>query len=117
MTNRFPQAFTIYEGGLLGSAYEGRIIAPNSLQNVVYVSERLPDGSTFRTKDGEDLVKSTDRWFRPVWAGSAPDGGFYMADWYDTRLSHVRPVDDWHKTSGRIYRVRPAAGVPKLAPL
>ena len=113
---RFPQAFTIYEGGLLGSAYEGHIIAPNSLQNVVYVSERLPDGSTFRTKDGEDLVKSTDRWFRPVWAGSAPDGGFYMADWYDTRLSHVRPVDDWHKTSGRIYRVRPAAGVPKLAP-
>jgi putative heme-binding domain-containing protein len=38
-----------------------------------------------------------------------PDGGLYLADWYDTRLSHVRPVDDWHKTSGRIYRVRPAS--------
>jgi len=113
---RFPQAFTIYEGGLLGSAYEGHIIAPNSLANVVYVSERTADGSTFRTKDGENLVTSSDRWFRPVWAGCGPDGGFYMADWYDTRLSHVRPVDDWHKTSGRIYRVRPSAGVPKLKP-
>ena len=113
---RFPQAFTIYEGGLLGSAYEGKIIAPNALHNLVYVSERLPDGSTFRTKDEEQLITTTDRWFRPVWAGVGPDGGFYMADWYDTRLSHVSPVDDWHKTSGRIYRVRPASGAPKLKP-
>ncbi len=113
---RFPQAFTVYEGGLLGSAYEGKIIAPNALQNLVYVSERLPDGSTFRTKDEEPLLTSPDRWFRPVWAGVGPDGGFYMADWYDTRLSHVSPVDDWHKTSGRIYRVRPASGAPKLKP-
>ena len=111
---RFPQAFTIYEGGLLGSAYEGKIIAPNSLANLVYVSEVIPDGSTFRTKDEEELLTSPDRWFRHVWTGVGPDGGIYIADWYDTRLSHVRPVDDWHKTSGRIYRVRPASGAPKL---
>ena len=113
---RFPQAFTVYEGGLLGSAYEGKIIAPNAMHNLVYVSERIPDGSTFRTKDEENLLSTPDRWFRPVWAGVGPDGGFYMADWYDTRLSHVSPIDDWHKTSGRIYRVRPAAGAPKLKP-
>ena len=111
---RFPQAFTIYEGGLLGSAYEGKIIAPNSLANLVYVSELIPEGSTFRTRDEAELLTSLDRWFRPVWTGVGPDGGIYIADWYDTRLSHVRPVDDWHKTSGRIYRVRPAAGAPKL---
>jgi len=113
---RFSQAFTIYEGGLLGSAYEGRIIAPNALHNLVYVSKLIPDGSTFSNKDEEQLLTTPDRWFRPVWAGVGPDGGFYMADWYDTRLSHVSPVDDWHKTSGRIYRVRPASGAPKLKP-
>jgi putative heme-binding domain-containing protein len=113
---RFPQAFVIYEGGLLGSAYEGRIIAPNSLANVVYVSQIHAEGSTFRTQDEAELMSSSDRWFRPVWAGVGPDGGFYMADWYDTRLSHVRPIDDWHKSSGRIYRVRPASGAPKLKP-
>ncbi len=113
---RFSQAFTIYEGGLLGSAYEGKIIAPNSLHNLVYVSQLLPDGSTFSNKDEEQLVTTTDRWFRPVWSGVGPDGGFYMLDWYDTRLSHVSPVDDWHKTSGRIYRVRPDSGAPKLKP-
>lgn len=113
---RFSQAYTIYEGGLLGSAYDGKIISPNSLLNLVYVSERIPVGSTFRTKDEANLVTTSDRWFRPVWAGVGPDGGFYMADWYDTRLSHVSPVDDWDKSNGRIYRVRPASGVPKLKP-
>jgi putative membrane-bound dehydrogenase-like protein len=113
---RFPQAFVVYEGGLLGGAFAGRIIAPNSLANLVYVSERLPDGSTFRTRDEANLLSSTDRWFRPVDAKVGPDGAVYLADWYDTRLSHVRPVDDWHKTSGRIYRVRPEGGVPRVAP-
>jgi hypothetical protein len=28
---RFPQAFCIYEGGLLADQYDGNIIAPNSL--------------------------------------------------------------------------------------
>jgi putative membrane-bound dehydrogenase-like protein len=115
-SKRFPQAFVVYEGGLLGGAFSGRIIAPNSLANLVYVSELLSDGSTFRTRDEANLISSTDRWFRPVDAKVGPDGAVYLADWYDTRLSHVRPVDDWHKTSGRIYRVRPEGGSPKLAP-
>lgn len=106
---RFPQAFTVYEGGLLGSAYEGKVIAPNSLANLVYVSELIPQGSTFRTRDEVHLCETQDRWFRPVDIHCGPDGALYMADWYDTRLSHVRPVDDWHKTSGRIYRIRPSA--------
>ncbi|MBL9115609.1 MAG: c-type cytochrome [Verrucomicrobiaceae bacterium] len=113
-TKRFPQAFTIYEGGLLGSNYEGYIIAPNSLLNKVYVSEQIPDGSTFRTKDHENLMETSDRWFRPVCIAAAPDGCVYIGDWYDTRLSHVRPVDDWSKKDGRIYRIRPASGAPVL---
>ncbi len=113
---RFPQAFVVYEGGLFDARLDGCIIAPNSLANLVYLSDRIPDGSTFRTVDQVDLLSSTDRWFRPVDAKVGPDGALYLADWYDTRLSHVRPVDDWHKTSGRIYRVRPEAAVPRVAP-
>lgn len=113
---RFPQAFTIYEGGLLGSAYEGKVIAPNALANLTYVSQFFTDGSTFRTKDEQNLLSTPDRWFRPVNTQVGPDGGIYIADWYDTRLSHVRPVDDWDKSNGRIYRVRPASGPPKLKP-
>jgi len=113
---RFSQAFTIYEGGLLGSNYEGRIIAPNSLHNLVYVSQRIMDGSAVRTKDDENMVTTTDRWFRPVGCAAGPDGCIYLADWYDTRLSHVSPIDDWSKKDGRIYRIRPASGAPVLKP-
>ncbi|NNE93770.1 MAG: dehydrogenase, partial [Verrucomicrobiales bacterium] len=112
--NRFAQAFCIYEGGLYGDEWEGKIIAPNSLHNIVWVSKLLPDGSTFKTVDEEPLVETDDRWFRPVFSGVGPDGCVYIADWYDTRLSHVRPVDDWHKSSGRIYRVKPMGTDPKL---
>ncbi|MDG2224198.1 MAG: c-type cytochrome [Rubripirellula sp.] len=104
---RFPQAFCIYEGGLFPSELEGSIIAPNSLHNLVWNSRRMRDGSTYRTVDAPNLIDSSDRWFRPVYAGVGPDGAAYLADWYDTRLSHVSPTDDWHKESGRVYRIVP----------
>ena len=104
---RFPQAFVVYEGGLLGDDYAGKVLAPNSLANKAYVSRLVPQGSTFRTIDEEDLIASSDRWFRPVWTGVGPDGAVYLADWYDTRLSHVNPIDDWDKQRGRLYRIRP----------
>lgn len=109
---RFAQAFTIYEGGLYSDEFDGMIIGLNALHNVVWASERLRDTSSYRTVDTPNLVESPDRWFRPVWGGVGPDGCVYIGDWYDTRLSHVRPVDDWHKESGRIYRVKPKGSNP-----
>jgi putative heme-binding domain-containing protein len=113
---RFPQAFTVYEGGAMGTEYEGRIIAPNAYANVVWVSRRDVEGSTFRTVDETPLLSTPDRWFRPVFTMVGPDGGLYLADWYDTRLSHVRPVDDWSTGDGRVYRVRNAIGARGLGP-
>jgi putative heme-binding domain-containing protein len=113
---RFSQAFCIYDGDLMARELGGRIIAPNSLQNMVYVSRRIPDTSTFRVEDEAPLLSSSDRWFRPVDVKVGPDGAIYLADWYDTRLSHVRPVDDWSKQDGRIYRVRPATATMKHEP-
>ncbi len=113
---RFPQAFTVYEGGAMGAEYEGRIIAPNAYANVVWVSRREAEGATFRTVDETPLLSTPDRWFRPVFTMVGPDGGIYLADWYDTRLSHVRPVDDWSKSDGRVYRVRKALEANVLKP-
>jgi putative membrane-bound dehydrogenase-like protein len=110
---RFPQALTIYEDALFPAGYARRIIAPNALHNVVWTSRFERHGSTWRTVDEVPLVESDDHWFRPVYAGVGPDGAVYMADWYDSRLSHVRPVDDWHKTSGRVYRVVPEGQSPR----
>ncbi|MEP6668842.1 MAG: PVC-type heme-binding CxxCH protein [Chthoniobacter sp.] len=113
---RFSQAFCIYDGGLMDAALGGHFIAANALQNMVYVSRRVPVTSTFRAEDEEPLLHCTDRWFRPVDIKVGPDGCIYLADWYDTRLSHVSPVDDWSKTDGRIYRVRPTGANVALKP-
>lgn len=112
---RFNQAFCIYDGGLM-PALSGHFVTANSLQNMCYDSRRIPDGSTFRAEDEPELLRSSDRWFRPVDIKVGPDGCIYLADWYDTRLSHVSPIDDWSKTDGRIYRIRPANAKVGLKP-
>jgi putative heme-binding domain-containing protein len=105
---RFPQTFVINDGTSLPEAYRGRIISANALHNRVWASELSSDGSTYRTKDLPTPVTTPDKWFRPVDVKCGPDGAIYIADWYDTRLTHVDPRDNWHKTSGRIYRLRGA---------
>jgi len=105
--DRFAQTFAIYEGGTLPARYNGSIIAANALHNRVWASQLLPDTSTFRTEDMPPIVETDDRWFRPVDVKVGPDGSIYLADWYDSRLTHVDPRDDWHKSSGRIYRLVP----------
>ncbi|MCA8999403.1 MAG: c-type cytochrome [Planctomycetaceae bacterium] len=105
-TDRFAQTFVIYEGGTLPVEYHGNVIAANALHNRVWASDVLTDGSTYRTVDKPNVCETDDRWFRPVDVKVGPDGAVYLADWYDTRLTHVDPRDNWHKTSGRIYRIQ-----------
>lgn len=104
--DRFAQTFVIYEGGSLPETYHQTVIAANALHNRVWASELTRDRSTYRTKDLPNIVETDDRWFRPVDVKVGPDGAVYIADWYDTRLTHVDPRDNWHKGSGRIYRVQ-----------
>ncbi|MEO9931514.1 DUF7133 domain-containing protein [Rhodopirellula bahusiensis] len=102
---RFTQALVVYQDNVLPPRYRGESIAINPLQRCVISSELTEDTSTFRTSDFETTVETDDRWFRPVAIAVGPDGAVYFADWYDTRLTHVDPRDNWHKTSGRIYRL------------
>ena len=104
--DRFAQTFVIYEGGGLPERYNRMVIAANALHNRVWGSRLFTDTSSFKTVDVPPLVVSSDRWFRPVDVKVGPDGGVYLADWYDSRLTHVDPRDNWHKSSGRIYRLR-----------
>ena len=112
---RFSQTFAIYEGGAFPPPYEGMVISADALHNRVLASRLLRDTSTYRTVDLPPVVTTDDRWFRPVDLEVGPDGAVYMADWYDSRLSHVDPRDNWHKESGRIYRLQ-AKGSQPLAP-
>ena len=104
--SRFTHSMVRYEGGRLPATYAGKLIAVNPLLNYVQLTRIEPDGSSLKNIDERRIVETDDRWFRPVHIVAGPDGAVYMADWYDSRLSHVDPNDTWDKGSGRIYRLR-----------
>lgn len=109
---RFTHAWIKYEGAALPSRYHDKMISINPLLNYIQLTELVSNGSTFSNVDLQRIVETDDHWFRPVDIKAGPDGAVYLADWYDSRLSHVDPRDTWHKTSGRIYRLRSKSTTP-----
>tara|TARA_Y100001972_G_scaffold126747_1_gene181396 strand:+ start:6263 stop:9355 length:3093 start_codon:yes stop_codon:yes gene_type:complete len=102
---RFTHAWIKYEGGSLPEVYDNKIIAINPLQNFVQVTRLKEQGSTFSNIDEGIILETKDHWFRPVDIKAGPDGSIYIADWNDSRLSHVDPRDTWNKSTGRVYRL------------
>lgn len=107
---RFSHNFIIYEGGTLGADQEGKLMGIVPLHNYVVTSRMTARGSTFSTRDEWKSMTTSDRWFRPVDIKAGPDGAVYIADWYDQRLTHVDPRDNWDRSNGRIYRLVPEKG-------
>src|SRR5581483_611585 len=62
-----------------------------------------PDGAGYKVVR-DDLVTSTDNWFRPSDVCVAPDGSVFIADWYDPGVGGHGMGDT---TRGRVYRVAP----------
>ena len=123
---RFTHEFIIYEGngGPFGlpSRYQGKLFGAAAILNHVVMSDVERVGSTFKTKDIGYAIDSSDTWFRPVDVKDGPDGGVYVADWYDGQLAHTANYQGGlDREHGRIYRLRskssakpgqPVAGLP-----
>ncbi len=109
---RFTHQFLFYEGDALPARYRGKLWGVDVLHSNLVLSERVPDGSTFRTRDIERVVQSDDAWFKPVMVAEGPDGAIYIADWCDAQVNHYKnhegDIDHHH---GRVFRVR-AKGQP-----
>src|SRR5687768_3559421 len=113
---RFSHGFIIYDGNALPEPYRGKLIAIDPLNSYVEITERIPRGATFGTRDIGALIKSDDPRFRPVDIKHGPDGAIYIADWFDPQLTHkVSAVSPVAVDDGRIYRVRAAAAKPGTA--
>src|SRR5260370_27934334 len=114
-TERFTHNLVVYGGDALLSL-RGKLVAVNPLQRRVQVDKLEPVGSYFKTTEEPFLLTSTDGWFRPIDIKAGPDGAIYVTDFYENRISHVDPRDNWHRTTGHIYRIRPTDYKP-AAPL
>ncbi|WP_373523041.1 PVC-type heme-binding CxxCH protein [Aquiflexum sp.] len=70
--------------------------------------QMIDKGTGFTTKFRHDIVKGTDRNFRPVDMEFAPDGSLYFIDWHNVLIGHMQhnardPLRD--HVHGRVYRI------------
>ena len=104
---RFTHNFVIYESVWMPKEYRGRLFGVEPLQGQVVQADISVDGSTYKTKDINRVIKTTDRRFRPVDIKVGPDGAIYVADLYEPQISHREHFSGQvDKATGRIYRLR-----------
>ncbi len=103
-----PTGICFYEGTLLPKQYWGQPLHTDAGPREVRCYHLTADGAGYDVKR-EDMVTSTDNWFRPSDICVAPDGSAYIADWYDPGVGG-HGIGDF--TRGRIYRLAPKGDKP-----
>ena len=112
-TPRFSHTFVINDDPALPDRYRGKLFAADPLQGHLMMADVQPDGSSLKTRDVEPVIKSDDRYFRPVHVKLGPDGAIYVADWYDRYAAHLdHNAGRIDKDGGRIYRLCAADAKP-----
>ena len=111
-----------YEADQFPAEYRGSMFVGNVMTNIIH--RDIPEwrGSSPWVEKPTDFVSCDDWWFRPVDLQLGPDGGLYVADFYNCIIGHYEvdlkhPRRDRHR--GRIWRIvwngtegTVAAGVP-----
>jgi putative membrane-bound dehydrogenase-like protein len=105
----------VYQGDSFPARFRGRYVAADLLGHAVYWHDLSPDGSSFRSAHGGELLLANDTWFAPSDLTLGPDGSVYVADWFDRRTAHPDPDADWDRSNGRVYKVE-ARGTKPVAP-
>jgi len=100
-----------YSSGAL-PGLQDRLVGPSSLGNKIHAIRMEKNGSTFKTVEEEKPLLTNDKWFRPVHCAVGPDGAIYVADFYDARITHVDPRDNWDRSNGRVHRIRSKGAHP-----
>jgi putative membrane-bound dehydrogenase-like protein len=105
----------VYQGDSLPERFRGKYVGADLLGHGVYWHDLTPDGSSFRSAHGGELLLANDAWFAPCDVTTGPDGSLYVADWHDRRTAHPDPDADWDRSNGRVFRVA-AKGTKPAAP-
>jgi putative membrane-bound dehydrogenase-like protein len=105
-----PTGMVVYEGKLLPEKYQSQPLHTDAGPRHVRCYHLKPNGAGYDV-DREDMVNSTDTWFRPSDICVAPDGSVFVADWYDPGVGG-HGMGDW--TRGRIYRIAPKGNKPAV---
>ncbi len=108
---------TIYRGNAYPDRFRGNAFVGDVGGNLVHRKTVSTDGIVYsadRADAGEELLASSDNWFRPVNFVNAPDGTLYILDMYRETVEHPYSIPAeikkfLHLTSGsdrgRVYRL------------
>jgi putative membrane-bound dehydrogenase-like protein len=105
-----PTGICMYEGTLFPKPYQGQLMHVDAGPRHARTYHLTPKGASYKV-DREDMVESTDTWFRPSDICVAPDGSVFIADWYDPGVGGHGMGDT---TRGRIYRLAPKGNKPSV---
>ena len=110
---------TVYRGGAYPAEFQGNVFVGDVGGNIVHRKSLTPRGVLFtaqRADQEEEMIRSSDNWFRPVNFVNAPDGTLYVLDMYRQTVEHpysipaeIKQFLDLQNGSdrGRIYRIVP----------
>ncbi len=79
----------------------------------------IEDGAGFQKTEGQTLLLSKHTSFRPVEVKVGPDGGIYVADWFNPIIGHYQASlrhPDRDRVHGRVWRVTRKGREPVVAP-
>jgi putative membrane-bound dehydrogenase-like protein len=119
---------TIYRGNAYPPEFRGNAFVGDVGGNLVHRKKLKENGVLFtadRADAGEEFIRSTDNWFRPVNFVNAPDGTLFVLDMYRETIEHPHSIPEeikkfLHLTSGhdrgRIYRIV-SPGMKRIRPL
>lgn len=108
---------TIYRGNAYPKEYRGNAFVGDVGGNLVHRKTINTDGVVYRAEradQNEEIIRSSDNWFRPVNFVNAPDGSLYMLDMYRETIEHPYSIPEEIKAflnltsghdRGRIYRL------------
>ena len=117
-----------YRDQAWGPEMSGVAFVCEPVHNLVMRYKVVPDGVKFKAErfpedQKHDFLASSDNWFRPTRAETAPDGSLWVVDMYRHVIEHPQWIPEaWQarldlragEDKGRIYRVR-KKGQPRVA--
>lgn len=92
---------------------QGRIVIGGYYANLLEWHELKCENGKFSTTRLPNIIETKNNVFRPVEVRMGPDGGIYVADWYNPIIGHYQASyrhPDRDKQHGRVWRVTWKAG-------